>query len=202
MITNIIQKLKQQYPDARCGLNYENPLQLLIAVILSAQSTDNVINKITPALFSKFKTVQDFAQSDLKQLEQYVRSSGFYRNKAKNIMLCCQQIISRHNGKVPNNMHDLLQLAGVGRKTANVVLSNAFGIVEGIAVDTHVKRVSNRLGLSLENNPYKIEQDLIKIIPREDLNIVNSLLIAHGRAICTSRNPRCNICPIKQHCKY
>lgn len=202
MITNIIQKLKQQYPDARCGLNYGNPLQLLIAVILSAQSTDNVINKITPALFSKFKTVQDFAQADLKQLEQYVRSSGFYRNKAKNIKLCCQQIISRHNGKVPNNMHALLQLAGVGRKTANVVLSNAFGIVEGIAVDTHVKRVSNRLGLSLENNPYKIERDLIKIVPGEDLSIINNLFIAHGRSICTSRNPKCNICPIKQHCKY
>lgn len=202
MITNIIKELKNTYPNAACSLNYQNPLQLLIAVILSAQATDNMVNKITPALFKKYKTVHDFAEADIAQLEQDIKSSGFYRNKAKNIKLCCQQLVIRHNGNVPKTMDELLQLAGVGRKTANVVLSNAFGINEGIAVDTHVKRVSNRLGLSTQNNPDKIEQDLLKIIAKQYLHDTNHLFIAHGRNICLSRKPKCEICPLNQYCNY
>lgn len=202
MIKDIIRRLKTRYPDAACSLDYESPLQLLIAVILSAQSTDKMVNSITPALFKRYRTARDFAEADLDELEGYIRSSGFYRNKARNIKECCRQLVESHGGKVPPSMEDLVKLAGVGRKTANVVLLNAFGIAEGIAVDTHVGRVSNRIGLSTESDPLKVEKGLLSIVPKENIGDINHLFIAHGREICTSRRPKCGLCPVAMYCNY
>ena len=198
----MIEILKQTYPDATCSLDFETPFQAVVAVILSAQCTDERVNKTTPALFERCKTVEDFANLDIKELEDFIHPCGFFKNKAKNIKLCAKQVLEKFNGQVPNNMEDLMSLAGVGRKTANVVMLEVFGVAEGIAVDTHAKRISNLIGLSNEKEPEKIEQDLIKIFPKEYLKDINHLFVWHGRNTCIARNPKCDNCIINSYCKY
>ena len=198
----MVEILKQTYPDATCSLDFETPFQAVVSVILSAQCTDERVNKTTPALFKKCKTVEDFANIDIKELEDFIHPCGFFKNKAKNIKLCAKQVLEKFNGQVPNNMQDLISLAGVGRKTANVVLLEVFGIAEGIAVDTHAKRISNLVGLSDEKEPEKIEQDLIKIFPKEYLKDINHLFVWHGRNTCIARNPKCDVCKINSYCKH
>ena len=194
--------LKETYPDAKCSLDFSTPFELVIAVMLSAQCTDERVNKTTPSIFSKYNTPQDFVDIDTNILENLIHPCGFYKNKAKNIKLCSQKLISNFNGIVPKNMNDLLSLPGIGRKSANVILLEAFGIANGIAVDTHCKRISNRIGLSFESDPSKIEQDLLKIFPKNTLKDINHLFIWHGRNLCTARKPNCNICPIKKYCNF
>ena len=197
-----IQILKDSYPDATCSLDFQTPFQMVVAVTLSAQCTDERVNKITPALFERCKTIQDFADIDITELEKLIHSCGFYKNKAKNIKLCAKQVLENFGGEVPQTMHELLTLAGVGRKSANVILLEAFGIANGIAVDTHAKRISNRLGLSAETEPEKIEQDLFKIFQKKHLKDINHLFVWHGRKTCDSRKPLCENCPVKDYCKY
>ena len=201
-INKFVKTLKATYPDATCSLDFETPFQMVVAVMLSAQCTDERVNKTTPALFQRCKTIQDFADIDLIELEQIIHPCGFYKNKAKNIKLCAKQVLENFNGEVPHTMEELLTLAGVGRKSANVILLEAFGIANGIAVDTHAKRISNRIGLSNENDPEKIEQDLLKIFPKEYLKDINHLFVWHGRKTCDSRKPLCNQCTVKDYCKY
>lgn len=201
MIKKIVEALEKEYPNAECSLNFSNPLELMIAVILSAQSTDAMINKITPRLFSELKTAEDYANCDIKKLEELIKSSGFYHNKAKNIKANCKILVEKFNGEVPNTMEELTSLPGVGRKTANVVLLNAFKICEGIAVDTHAKRISNRLGLSYSDDPLKIEKDLLEKISKQDWSKMNHLFVYHGRAICTASKPKCEACCVNQYCK-
>lgn len=198
---NVINILKDYYPDATCSLDFTTPFEIIVATILSAQCTDERVNKTTPALFNKYSTPYDFLNIDLNVLEDLIHPCGFYRNKAKNIKACAQKIVSDFNGKVPCTAEELMSLPGVGRKTANVVLLEAFGIAQGIAVDTHAKRISNLIGFSNESDPIKIEQDLLKIIPKEYLKDVNHLLVWHGRNICVARNPKCDKCPIKNYCR-
>ena len=198
----ILSLLAKHYPDAKCALQYKTPFQLLIATILSAQSTDKQINKITPALFKRYKNAKDFAKADIKELENLIRSSGFFHNKAKSIKVASTQILNEFNSKVPDNMDDLVQLRGVARKTANVVLFNAFGKNEGIAVDTHVQRLAQRLGLSKSKDPKKIELDLMKIFPKNKWGMLTHYLIAHGRAICSARKPECGRCFLAKECQY
>ena len=201
-VEQIIINLKKQYPDAKCSLDFSTPFELVVAVMLSAQCTYERVNKTTPTLFKKCKTIEDFANIDIKELEDIIHPCGFYRNKAKNIKLCANQILNKFNGEVPSNMDDLLSLAGVGRKSANVILLEVFGIATGIAVDTHCKRISNRLGISSEKDPNKIEQDLLKQINKKYLKDVNHLFIWHGRYTCTAQNPKCNNCVLKDICTY
>ena len=196
----VIELLEKQYPEAEIALEYANPLELLISTILSAQATDEQINAITPKLFKKYKTPEDFANADVKELEQYIKSSGFYHNKAKNIQNCCRTLVEKFHSKVPKTMDELLQLPGVGRKTANIVLANAFGVVEGIAVDTHVGRLAQRLGLSEKSDPNKIEQDLMQLIPKNIWMRLTDLLIFHGRKICTAKKPNCSGCVLNKIC--
>ena len=198
----LFNRLKKYYPDATCSLDFKEPFQLVVAVMLSAQCTDERVNKTTPELFARCKTIQDFADIDINELEKIIHPCGFYKNKAKNIKLCAKQVLENFNGIVPQNMKDLTSLAGVGRKSANVIMLEAFGIAEGIAVDTHAKRISNLTGLSKEKEPEKIEQDLLKIFPKECWKDLNHLLVWHGRNTCIARNPRCNICPISDLCKF
>jgi len=199
-LQKIIELLEKEYPDAKIALHYTNPLELLIATILSAQCTDNRVNMVTQKLFKKYKTVKDYANADLKELEEDIRSTGFYRNKAKNIKKCCQMLIEKFNSQIPKTMEKLLELPGVARKTANIVLSNAFGVVEGIAVDTHVRRLTKRLGLSMNSDPDKIEKDLMKIVSRDYWMRITDLLIFHGRRICTARKPKCEKCVLNKLC--
>lgn len=199
-IPKIIQKLKQKLPNAGCSLDYQNPLELLAATILSAQCTDERVNKVTPFLFQKYPKVQNYADAKLQELEKEIRSTGFYRNKAKNIQGACRMMIKNFSGSVPNTMEDLLTLPGVARKTANVVLGNAYGLAEGIAVDTHVKRLSHRLGLSQEQSPEKIEVDLMGIVPRKEWIQFSHLLIHHGRLTCQARKPLCDQCVLNNLC--
>lgn len=201
-VKNFVQILKNTYPDATCSLDFGTPFQLVVAVMLSAQCTDERVNKTTPFLFERCKTIQDFVDIDLNELEQIIHPCGFYKNKAKNIKLCAKQILEKFNGQVPKTMDELLSLAGVGRKSANVILLEAFGIANGIAVDTHAKRVSNRIGFSNNSDPEKIEQDLLKIFPKEYLKDINHLFVWHGRKTCDSRKPRCANCTVKDYCKY
>lgn len=196
----IIDGLKRAYPDAHCELNHSNALELLIATILSAQCTDKKVNEVTPALFRKYRTAADFAQAPTPELEKAIHSLGFFRNKAKSIQSCCRQIAEQHGGEVPRAMEALTQLAGVGRKTANVVLGNAFGINEGIVVDTHVLRLSQRLGLTTHTVPEKIEQDLITLVPQKEWALFSHLLIWHGRRRCFARNPDCPRCEVLEWC--
>ncbi|MEJ2237727.1 MAG: endonuclease III [Gemmatimonadales bacterium] len=196
----IIQRLKKQYPEAECSLTHRNPLQLLVATILSAQCTDERVNIVTKTLFKEYRTAADFANADPRVFEEQIKSTGFYRNKTKSIISMAQSLIEHHDGKVPRTMNELVRLPGVGRKTANVVLGNAFGIDEGIVVDTHVKRISNRLGFTKHNDPDKIEQDLIGLVPKKDWTLWPHLLIHHGRAICQARTPKCEVCSINQLC--
>lgn len=196
----IIAGLKRAYPDAHCELNFSNPLELLIATILSAQCTDKQVNLVTAALFQKYRSAADFANAPLAELEQDVRRIGLYRNKAKNIQACCRALVERHGGEVPRTMAELTALAGVGRKTANVVLGNAFGINVGVVVDTHVARLSERLGLTKETTPEKIEQALMKLVPQPDWAMLSHWLIWHGRRRCAARKPDCAQCEIRELC--
>lgn len=197
---DIINILKDTYPDAQCSLDFKTPFQMVVAVMLSAQCTDERVNKTTPALFNRCKTIEDFANIDINELEDIIHPCGFYKNKAKNIKLCAKQVLENFGGIVPNNMQDLMSLAGVGRKSANVVMLEVFDDAQGIAVDTHAKRISNLIGFSSEKEPEKIEQDLIRLIPKEYWKDVNHLLIWHGRNICVARNPKCDICPVRGYC--
>lgn len=199
-IIDIIRILRKAYPQSRTALRHENPFQILIATILSAQCTDERVNKITPALFKKYKNASDFAKAKQVVLEKEIRSTGFYKNKARNIITASKKIVKDFNGKVPDTMEDLVSLAGVARKTANIVLSSGFKKAGGIAVDTHVKRLSGRLGLSKEENPDKIEKDLMKIVPEKDWLDFNYILVDHGRKVCNARKPLCDNCPIAGLC--
>lgn len=198
----ILEILKKTYPDAKCSLDFSTPFEMLVAVVLSAQCTDERVNKTTPNIFSKYSTPEDFVNIPLSKLEELIHPCGFYKNKAKNIKLTAEKIVNEFNSQVPDNMEDLLTLPGVGRKTANVVMLEAFGKPQGIAVDTHAKRLSNRIGFSDKDTPEKIEQDLLSLFPYEYLKDVNHILIYHGRAICTARSPKCLNCPINSYCKY
>ena len=201
-VINFIEILKKTYPDATCSLDFKTPFQMVVAVMLSAQCTDERVNKTTPALFKRCKTIQDFADIDIKELEDIIHPCGFYKNKAKNIKLCAKQVLENFSGEVPDNMEDLQSLAGVGRKSANVVMLEAFNKPQGIAVDTHAKRISNLIGLSKESDPSKIEQDLIKIFPKEYLKDINHLFVWHGRNTCVARKPKCDNCAVKEYCKH
>ncbi|KKD39505.1 MAG: endonuclease III [Limnoraphis robusta] len=196
----ILVRLKRLYPDAACTLNYQTPVQLLVATILSAQCTDERVNKVTPALFKRFPDALSLAMADLEELQALVRSTGFYRNKAKNIKAACSMIEEKFGGKVPKRMEELLELPGVARKTANVVLANAFGINMGVTVDTHVKRLSQRLGLTEQTDPVRIERDLMLLLPQPDWENWSIRLIYHGRAVCTARNPTCYDCKLSDLC--
>jgi len=196
----IVEILKKYYPDAKCSLDFKTPFELVVATILSAQCTDERVNKTTPSIFSKYSTPEDFANIDIKELEDLIHPCGFYKNKAKNIKSCAQKILTDFNGEVPKDAENLLSLPGVGRKTANVVMLEAFGIAQGIAVDTHAKRISNLIGLSKETDPLKIEQALLKLFPQEYLKDINHLFMWHGRNICVARNPKCENCPINKYC--
>ncbi len=199
-LPQILRILAIDYPDAKTALSHKNALEMLIATILSAQCTDKRVNIVTQSLFKKYKTPKDYANVDIKELEQDVRSTGFYKNKAKNIKNCCKMILQVYNGKVPDNLEDLIKLPGVGRKTANVVLGAVFNKIEGIVVDTHVRRLSYRLGLTKNKNPEKIEQDLIKIIPKKEWIFISNSLIWHGRKVCNARLPLCSICNLNKIC--
>jgi len=199
-VARIIEGLEAAYPDARCALDHANALQLLVATILSAQSTDKMVNTITPALFRKYKSAKDFADADTAELEAMIHSSGFFRNKAKSIKAASHLIAEKYGGNVPSTMEELLELPGVARKTANVVLGVAFEKAEGVVVDTHVQRLSRRLDLSKESRPEKIEEDLMRIVPREKWIEFAHLLIHHGRSKCTALRPKCAECPIENLC--
>lgn len=196
----IIELLEKEHRDAKIALNHTNPLELLIATILSAQCTDERVNIVTKTLFKKYRSIEDYAGADLKELEQDIRSTGFYRNKARNIKKCCQMILDKFGSQVPKTMEEILELPGVARKTANIVLSNAYGVVEGIAVDTHVRRLSRRLGLTANDNPDKIEQDLMKLVPKSKWMRFTELLIFHGRKTCTAKRPKCETCVVNKLC--
>lgn len=201
-IKQVLHLLDAHYEkNVKCYLHYETPWQLLIATILSAQCTDDRVNIVTKDLFQKYRNIEDFAGADLGELEKDIHSTGFYRNKAKNIVLCCRALIENHGGEVPEEIEDLTNLAGVGRKTANVVRGNIYNI-PSIVVDTHVKRVSNRLGFTKHEDPVKIEFDLMKVLPKDHWIRYNTQIIAHGRAICTARKPKCPECFLLPYCQY
>ena len=199
-VARLIARLKKAYPDAGCALTHGDPLRLLVATILSAQCTDKRVNLVTKTLFKKYKTPEDYADASQETLEDEIRSTGFFRNKAKNIRGACAKIISDFDGKVPRTMAQLLTLPGVARKTANCVLGNAFGLAEGVVVDTHVIRLSGRLGLTKHKEPVKIERVLIEIVPPQEWILFSHLLIFHGRAVCGARKPDCNNCPLATLC--
>ena len=194
--------LEKTYPDARVTLDFKNPFQLLIATILAAQCTDERVNQVTKHLFKKYRTPHDFANADPTELEQAIRPTGFYRNKAKSIIGCCKMLVEEYGGQVPRTMEELIRLPGVWRKTANIVLGNVFGLSEGIAVDTHVTRVANRLGLAKSEKQDEIEQQLCRVIPKEWWTLVTHLLIFHGRTICKAQRPACPRCPILHLCPW
>ena len=199
-INAIITELRHLYPDAKCTLDFSNPLELLIATQLAAQCTDERVNIVTKELFRNYRSVEDYANVSQEELEQDIKSTGFYRNKAKNIRAACQRIITEFGGEVPRTMSELLSLPGVARKTANVVLSNAFGIVEGITIDTHNIRLARRFGWTTSNDAFKVEQELMQKVPREDWFDLSQLLIFHGRAICLARRPLCEVCTLANLC--
>jgi len=199
-IKEIIKILKNQYPEAKIALRFKNTWQLLVATILSAQCTDVRVNLVTPVLFKKYKKVADFAKADVKEFEKDIYSTGFYKNKAKGIIGSARKILNEFKGKVPRTMEELTSLPGIGRKTANVILSSGFGITAGVVVDTHVRRLSQRLGLTKNTDPGKIEEDLMELIPAKDWGIVSHLLILHGRKICNARKPLCAECRINKLC--
>lgn len=198
----LIKILRKTYPDAKCSLDFGTPFQMVVAVMLSAQCTDERVNKVTPTLFERCKTIEDFANIDIKELESLIHSCGFYKNKAANIKACARKVLDKFNGIVPQSIDELMSLPGVGRKSANVVMLEAFGIAQGIAVDTHAKRISNMIGLSSEQIPEKIEQDLLKIFDKSDLKDVNHLFVWHGRNTCIARKPKCSSCSINRLCSY
>ena len=198
-LTSIYKKLKKDYPDARCALHFKNPLELLVATILSAQCTDERVNKVTPAVFNTYKTAKDYAKAKPGQFQKLIHSTGFYQNKTKSILGAMKTIVEEHDGKVPGDMKQLVKLPGVGRKTANVILGNAFGI-PGITVDTHMLRLSKRIGLSRHKDPVKVEFDLMKIVPKRNWTQFSHLIIHHGRKICNARKPLCSKCSINALC--
>ena len=201
-INRVLELLDIYYPDnIKCYLDHENEWQLLIATILSAQCTDDRVNIVTKKLFLKYRSIAEFANADLKILEEDIKPTGFYKNKAKNIKLCCQKLVEEHNSIVPSNIDELTKLNGVGRKTANVIRGNIYDI-ESIVVDTHVKRISNRLGFTENEDPVKIEFDLMRVLPKKNWIRYNTQVIAHGRAICTSRSPKCETCFLLPYCPY
>ena len=199
-VEKIIELLEKEYPDAKTALHYSSPLEILVATILSAQSTDKQVNVVTKSLFKKYKTAKDYADADLSELEQDIKSTGFYHNKAKHLKNAAKLLVEKYDGKVPQSMDKLVELQGVARKTANIVLSNAYGIVVGVAVDTHVKRLSQRLGLTDNTNPDKIEKDLMEIVPKSQWERITNLLIFHGRNVCTARKPNCKECTLNKLC--
>ena len=196
----VIELLEKQYPNAKTALNYTNPLEILIATMLSAQTTDVTVNIVTQKLFKKYRTAEDYAKADIQELEQDIRSTGFYHNKARNLQRTCKILLEKFQGQVPKTMDELLEFPGVARKTANIVLYNAFGITVGIAVDTHVTRLSGRLGLTEQTEQNKIEKDLMQITPKEKWMKLTDLLIFHGRQICTAKKPKCASCVLNQIC--
>lgn len=196
----ILTRLKEEYPEACCALEHRSPLELLVATILSAQCTDKRVNEVTPALFTRYPTAADYAKAPLAELEEMIRSTGFFRNKSRSLQGLGQALIERHGGRVPQTMEELTKLPGVGRKTANVVLGNAFGIDEGIVVDTHVGRLSRRLSLTQETDAVRVERDLVELVPRSDWTLWAHLLIHHGRRICQSRRPACGECVLADIC--
>ena len=195
----IISRLKKRYPDAKCSLNFKNPLELMIATVLSAQCTDERVNKVTKDLFRKYKTAKDYAQVRPGVLEDDIRSTGFYKNKTRSIINCCKKITQNHGGSVPATLEELVKLDGIGRKTANVILGNVFD-TPGITVDTHVKRISNRLGLTENQDPVKIEYDLMALVPQKEWTHFSHLIIFHGRNTCMARKPLCGECVIESYC--
>ena len=199
-ISEVLGRLKAETPDATTELRWNNPLELLVATILSAQTTDVRVNGVTEKLFDKYHTVRDYAEADPEELEEVIRPTGFFRNKARSLQGMARALLKDHDGEVPRAMPDLIALPGVGRKTANVVLGNAFSVDEGVVVDTHVRRLSNRLGLSAEKNPEKVERDLMRVVPREDWTVFSHLLILHGRRVCKARKPDCPACVLKDIC--
>jgi len=196
----VIKRLKKTYPDAKIALKFENPLQLLIATILSAQCTDERVNEVTKELFRKYKTAEDFAKADLNELAEDIKSTGFYKQKAQYIKEACKIIVEKHKGEVPKTIEELMDLPGVARKTANIVLANAYGIVEGIPVDTHVRRLSQRIGLATSKQPEKIEKELMEVVSKKDWFIFPYLMQAHGRKVCIARKPKCEECILKDLC--
>ena len=196
----VFARLKREYPDAHTELDYETPLQLAVATILSAQCTDKRVNMVTPLLFQTFPTAAALADAPPEKLEEIIKSTGFFRNKTKSLIGLGKALVERHNGEIPDSMEELVKLPGIGRKTANVILGNAFRKNEGIVVDTHVARVSFRLGLTRETDPVKIEQDLMPLFPREDWALLSHLLIFHGRRVCEARRPKCEICVLNDIC--
>jgi endonuclease-3 len=196
----IIELLEKEHPDAKVALHYSNPLELLVATILSAQSTDETINKVTKTLFKKYTKPEDYANADLKELEQDIRSTGFYHNKAKNLQNSAEMLVEKFNSQVPKTMEELVELPGVARKTANIVLTNVYGVVAGVAVDTHVRRLAQRLGLTENSNPDKIEKDLMRIVPKDKWMRITDLLIFHGRRVCTAKKPNCAGCVLNKIC--
>ena len=199
-IRPIITRLKRRYPEAKCALDHQDPLQLLVATILSAQCTDARVNLVTKDLFAKYRTAPDYANANPAVFEQEIKSTGFFRNKTKSILGMAQALVERHVGRVPSTMEELVALPGVGRKTANVVLGTAFGINQGVVVDTHVSRIANRLKLTTQKDPVRIERDLMKLVPRKKWAEFSHLLIHHGRQICEARKPKCEICPVSELC--
>ena len=200
-IPTILDILAQTYPKAKCSLDFKNPLELLVATVLSAQCTDERVNQVTKSLFNKYRTAADYANAPLEKLEDDIRSTGFFRNKAKSLKNCGVALVEQHQGEVPGNLGQLVKLPGIGRKTANVILGAAFKI-PGIVVDTHVGRISQRMGLTREQDPVKIEFDLMEIIPKDKWTVFSHQLIQHGRKICTARKPKCLECPLVEHCDF
>jgi len=192
--------LREHYPDAKCELDYETPLQLLIATILSAQCTDERVNLVTKSLFRKYPDAAAYANAPQKDLEREIQSTGFYHNKAKSIQSCCQSLLERYKGEIPQDIEKMIELPGIGRKTANVVLGAAYGIASGIVVDTHVTRVSQRMGLTQEKNPERIEKDLMGQFPRKEWIAISNRMVHHGRYVCTARKPQCDTCPLAGLC--
>ncbi|MEM6655234.1 MAG: endonuclease III [Planctomycetota bacterium] len=198
--TRVLRRLKAEYPDADCALNHDTPLQLLVATILSAQCTDARVNLVTPALFAKYPDAHALAAAPLESIEKLVQSTGFFRNKAKNIKSCCQTLVENYGGEVPRTLEELVPLAGIGRKTANVVLGVAYGIASGVVVDTHVGRLSRRMGLTAETDPVKVERDLIALLPKRQWVDFSHRMIYHGRAVCDARRPKCDACSMRRFC--
>jgi len=199
-VEKIIELIEKQYPNAKTALNFTNPLEILLATILSAQTTDVTVNIVTKNLFKKYRTAEDYVNADIVELERVIHSTGFYHNKAKNLQKCCQLLVEKFHSQVPKTMEELLELPGVARKTANIVLYNAFGITAGIAVDTHVTRLSQRLGLTQQKDQNKIEQDLMQITPKEKWMPLTDLLIFHGRNVCKAKKPNCEVCVLNKIC--
>jgi endonuclease-3 len=199
-MSNVIVLLEGEYREAKTALTFHNPLEILIATILSAQCTDRKVNEVTATLFQKYKTPEDYAKADLRKLEREIKPTGFYHNKARNIKKCCQTLVEKFNGEVPRTMEEILELPGVARKTANIVLSNAYGVIAGIAVDTHVYRLTHRLGFSDKKDPNKVEKDLMELVPKDRWMKITDLLIAHGRSICDAKKPKCGECVVNKLC--